>query len=371
MSAGLGRGGGTHAVEQLTALAKLDGVRITVFATGDLARDLARNGGDIDVRCEPQRSLAARLLWEQFVLARRTDPYDVVYSTGNFALFLARRPQVVALQTMNHFGHAARSVRRRMPRKQAARLALESFVARRSLRRVESALVVSRALQEAVEEDMGPSSHVRVVRSAPAVLPGPDAMAKGSRSLPQGRYVISVGHDYHHKDWDGLISAFLRHPDLPRLVLVGARRDDRRQHELEERIRRAGSPPRVELVGHLDDRKQLAALYRGAECCVVHSHLESFSLTPYEAGSVGTSVVVSDIPAHREMCGDAAIYYDAGDPDALAGAVRRSLADPTPGWGTYAARTWEDNAQELLEVLRVVAATEKYDAVSEPLGRPQ
>ena len=56
---------------------------------------------------------------------------------------------------------------------------------------------------------------------------------------------------------------------------------------------------------------------------LVHaSRDEGFGIPLIEAMSVGTPVVVSDIPIFREVGADAAGYFPAEDPDAAAAAIR-------------------------------------------------
>ena len=49
----------------------------------------------------------------------------------------------------------------------------------------------------------------------------------------------------------------------------------------------------------------LGELYRGASSFLLPSILEGFSITPLEALVLGTPPVVSDIPVHKEVVGEA------------------------------------------------------------------
>ena len=68
-------------------------------------------------------------------------------------------------------------------------------------------------------------------------------------------------------------------------------------------------------------------LYRSARAVVAPSRAEGNPLTVIEAMAHGACVVASDIPPHRELLGDTGILVPAGDPAALAGALRRVMAD--------------------------------------------
>jgi glycosyltransferase involved in cell wall biosynthesis len=65
-------------------------------------------------------------------------------------------------------------------------------------------------------------------------------------------------------------------------------------------------PPRLSRAG-------LAALYRRAELVLLTSEREGFGLPLLEALAAGAAVVASDIPAFREVAGDAAVFCRVGD----------------------------------------------------------
>jgi glycosyltransferase involved in cell wall biosynthesis len=55
---------------------------------------------------------------------------------------------------------------------------------------------------------------------------------------------------------------------------------------------------------------------------------EPFVLAPLEAARSGCALVLGDIPSLREVWGDAAVYVDPDDHDALAATLRELIADP-------------------------------------------
>jgi glycosyltransferase involved in cell wall biosynthesis len=61
----------------------------------------------------------------------------------------------------------------------------------------------------------------------------------------------------------------------------------------------------------------LADAYRGATCVIVTSTYEGFCLPVIEAQTLRVPVVCSDIPVLREVAGEAALFFDPSDPNAL------------------------------------------------------
>jgi glycosyltransferase involved in cell wall biosynthesis len=89
---------------------------------------------------------------------------------------------------------------------------------------------------------------------------------------------------------------------------------------------------------------------------------EGFGLPALEALATGTAVIVSDIPALREVTGDqAAAVFPVGDAAALAGALHDALrADDGPDLRArrraYAAQwTWDRCAERTVQAYRIAA----------------
>jgi glycosyltransferase involved in cell wall biosynthesis len=116
------------------------------------------------------------------------------------------------------------------------------------------------------------------------------------------------------------------------------------------------TPKGVRLLGRVEDNL-LPILYSGAVGFVYGSIYEGFGLPPLEALACGCPIAVSDIPAHREVCGQAALYFDPFRTEDLLSKLevllrfdsseRASLAEQGSHraalyrWETAAAQTWK------------------------------
>jgi glycosyltransferase involved in cell wall biosynthesis len=67
--------------------------------------------------------------------------------------------------------------------------------------------------------------------------------------------------------------------------------------------------------------EDLAGLYRRAEALIVPSFVEGFGLPILEAMSLGCPVICSGTTSLPEVAGDAAQYFDPGDPSSIAAAI--------------------------------------------------
>ena len=85
---------------------------------------------------------------------------------------------------------------------------------------------------------------------------------------------------------------------------------------------------RVRFLGQLDNFTRLRQLYEHAVGLLFPSFYESCGLPPLEAMQLGCPVVASDIPALREICGDAALYAEPSEPADVARKIKLLLRDP-------------------------------------------
>ena len=135
---------------------------------------------------------------------------------------------------------------------------------------------------------------------------------------PTERFALAVSSLDPRKNFNRLIEAFEDIQDC-KLYIVGARhrvftqQDDPAVHQ-----------DNIHYLGRVTD-EELVRLYNQAVCFIFPSIYEGFGLPPIEAMSCGCPVLVSDIPVLREVCGDAAIYFDPYNPYAIRKAIRQFL----------------------------------------------
>jgi glycosyltransferase involved in cell wall biosynthesis len=176
-----------------------------------------------------------------------------------------------------------------------------------------------------------------------------------------GDYLLAVGTLEPRKGLDVLLAAYRQllstDPDVPPLVLVGAT-------GWGPALSTAGiDPARVVLPGYLDTAA-LRRLVGHARLLAFPSRYEGFGLPPLEALAAGTPVVASDVPAVREVVGAATGMVDLvgiDDPEALAAALAKRLADPPTEAAVAAGRahaasfTWTRCAELTAHAYRAAA----------------
>jgi glycosyltransferase involved in cell wall biosynthesis len=179
---------------------------------------------------------------------------------------------------------------------------------------------------------------------------------------PARPYFVCVGTLEARKNVAFLLAAWRRlterlGDDAPHLVLVGRRGWE--NEAVIDHLQRSKAVIRlVHEVSDLSDR-ELARLVGGAAALLSPSLAEGFDLPVVEALALRTPVIASDIPAHRELAGDAATLIDPLDGPAWIAAIEQAMLGDRGRGPAYAAPTWSDHFEQLAVALRGVVTPER------------
>lgn len=227
-----------------------------------------------------------------------------------------------------------------------------TFVPQRmALNRPDEVVTVSETTKQLIAKHRLTERPVTVVRNAADPL----AEQRPDRRPPTGRELVYMGSFMPYKNVETLVRGLAHLPGYTLHLLSGISPADR------ARLQRL-VPPGAAVVFHdgVSDAEYLQLLERAT--ALVHASLdEGFGIPLVESMSVGTPIVVSDIPIFREIGGAAARYFPPDDPAAFAEQVR-ALEDKrewdkrsTASRAQAALFDWDDSAKVLAEVLRRVA----------------
>ena len=170
--------------------------------------------------------------------------------------------------------------------------------------------------------------------------------------LDARNYFVALGNLTPNKNLALAVEALEQVPDAF-LIVVGS---------VNERVfgdnlsKRAGD--RLIFAGRLDDGR-VRGLLGSAAALLFPSLYEGFGIPPLEAMVNGCPVIASDIPPVREVCGDAALYFDPHRAEELAAGMRTILAEGETvrqervrrGSERAASFTWDRSAQRAGAVL--------------------
>ncbi|MBQ9236420.1 MAG: glycosyltransferase family 4 protein [Prevotella sp.] len=167
-------------------------------------------------------------------------------------------------------------------------------------------------------------------------------------------YCLSVSSLDPRKNFSRLLEAFKDVEGCKLLIVGGANKVFSQNQDLKQ-------SENIEFLGRVSD-EELIRLYQGAEAFLFPSLYEGFGLPVVEAMCVGCPVIASDIPVLREVCGDAAIYFNPNDSDDMRNKIHSYLDDKQrlkpimteKGKENVMRFSWKSSAQKLIKLLNTL-----------------
>lgn len=284
----LGRGG-RAILEAWVGVLLARGASVTVFGTALSPQD--------GLRCEAVGGGRLALLrWAVRGWAEASAGFDRKMSFTGFA---AAPGQVCFVHNALYYEEAARV----LPLAMQARLAVLRELTGAAVAESASVVVQSAAMVAHVWRAHG--RRAEKIVTVPAGVLGEGVFGDAGKQAD----LLWVGNELPFKDAAAALEAVSR-MEGRRLTLVG-------------NTVPMASGLRHRWVGELE-RADVFGLYRGASALVMTSRAESLGLPLAEAMQCGLVVVAPDLPYARELCGDAAVYFEAGDVGGLVSALAQA-----------------------------------------------
>jgi glycosyltransferase involved in cell wall biosynthesis len=330
--------GFTYLRNVVPELSRATGIHTIIAANAAMRSELGEWSNiswlDLDI---PLRT-AKRFWLEQAILpeAVRRSNADVLICTGNFALRNSPVPQILlsgnSLYTSPDF---SRDLWSRREYGLWIDNRIKAVMARNSIRWADLAVAPSQAFADQLQKWTG--NPVRCIHHGfnPELFfrsqePLPAQIRQKLENASEALCLLFVSHYNYYRNFETLLRAIptIRRQISPRKVRLlltcelknganpGAYRTDRaaelvRELDLGEEVVQLGSIP-YESLHHV---------YRAAHIYVTPAYAETFAHPLVEAMASGLPLVASDLPVHREICRDAALYFPRFSPDSLAGRV--------------------------------------------------
>jgi glycosyltransferase involved in cell wall biosynthesis len=296
------------------------GFRFTLLAVPGQLDGLDMSGVEIELlRLPPRmgrRRVPLRVLYELVGLPLRARRFDLLYCIADISPPFASTPTVVLLRNLNIYDRTWYDDRRT---RMLARLA--SWGARR----VRLAVFPTRAAADLIRVHLPmPEERVRIVHYGIDL----DVMAAGAAVESERPFLFLPAALEKHKNIDTAVRALAlcSNPALELWLAGTSALDSEHRSELLALAEQCGVGSRVRALGAIPYR-ELLGYYRAARALIFPSYIETFGHPVLEAMAAGTPMVLSDIPAFREIAGDrAALFFPPRDARALARCIDR-LAD--------------------------------------------
>jgi glycosyltransferase involved in cell wall biosynthesis len=285
-----------------------------------------------------------RFVREQTALPKmiRQNNSQVLISTGNFALWNSPVPQILlsrnSLYTSADF---RRDLRARHDYKILADTVLKGCVARQSIKQADITVAPSEAFARELRQWTGKNvmalHHGFDVEAFTAdKTPLPLNVRRQLEQAGDCLRLLFVSHYNYYRNFETLFRAMpilsnwsnkkvklfltcqLKSTENPGVYRADSAASLAQDNHGSSNIIELGTIP----------YRSLHHLYRACQIYVSPAYAESFAHPLIEAISSGLPVVASDLPVHREICGDAALYFPRFSPEELAEQVLQINASP-------------------------------------------
>jgi glycosyltransferase involved in cell wall biosynthesis len=309
--------------------------------------------------------LPARRMWTHRALAAEVtkQPPDVLFVPSHlipFVLPLRRLPPAVV--TIHDLGYYA------FPQAHEWRQRLYlDWGTRWSVAAATRVIAISHATAADLARMGGArAAKIRVVHEAAGALPVPtpqETAAVCARYGLTGPYALYVGTLQPRKNLARLLTAYERLCERGEAIfdLVLAGKVGWLSQEIVAQAERSRYAERIHLPGYVADA-DLPALIAGARLFTFPSLYEGFGLPILEAQSLGVAVMSAKGSSLPEVAGDAALYVDPTDVEAIAQAMLRLSQDEAlrqelieAGYRNVQRFSWAKVAAETLAVLEEAA----------------
>ena len=269
---------------------------------------LVRTPGSIAIG---ERKCAAirRQLWMRSL---RFPPDDLVYSPTHHGL-PHQSGQIITVHDL---------VCLRFPAQHRTQYLFFRFGLPRLLKKCRAVFTVSHTTRQDIVATYGyPLNRIYVVpNGVNTTVFNSDYLAK-----PADPFVLMIGARYQHKNVDEVLDMAKFWKQDYRLVVASCSGNYRKK--MEQKAANLGLTAQVEFKDYLSI-DELLRLYQGASALLYPSLWEGFGIPPLEALACGTPVIASDIPAHREVLGEAGWFVKLGNSQSWAEAFQL-LASPS------------------------------------------
>jgi glycosyltransferase involved in cell wall biosynthesis len=338
-------GGLTYLRNVIPHLARRVDAQTTVLLNPATGREFGELSNISFVETSESSGVFRRFVREQTTLPRliRHSGAQVLISTGNFALWNSPVPQILlSRNSLYTSGDFLRDVRARGDYAIWADTLVKGWLARRSISRADITVAPSEAFAQELSRWSGMkvlSLHHGFDRDAftSDAAPLPSAAKTQLEQAKDALRLLFVSHYNYYRNFETLfralsiLSSRLKGKKIKLFLTCrlnsGENPGTYRAESAAALANDLGGTQNIVELGAIPYRS-LHHLYRACHIYVSPAYAESFAHPLIESMSSGLPVVASDLPVHREICGDAGIYFPRFSPDALAERVLQIQESP-------------------------------------------
>lgn len=365
-------GGLTYIRNVMPHLANVPGLQVTVALSPGLRAELGNfsNADFVELDVPPAR----RFWYEQSGLRHLIQRCraDILLSAGNFAMRNSPVPQVLlsrnSIYTSPDYYNDLRS---RHEYRSWLDTHFRGWLAKKSIQWADATVAPSEAFAAELRNWTGRAvmpihhgfDHDAFCRDAD---PLSEEIEEKLRAIDGSVKLLFVSHYNYYRNFETLLRALLllrerlRNRSVKCLLtcklIAGANPGTYHSEGAANLVRKLGVSDMVCELGAVPYYR-LHHLYRRADIYVTPAYTETFAHPLVEAMASGVPVVASDLPVHREICGESALYFPRFSVEELADRVVEVVSSPdlpeqmrVRGIARSAAFSWKKHVEELLSL---------------------
>jgi glycosyltransferase involved in cell wall biosynthesis len=377
-------GGPTYVRNLVPQFGARSDLRVTVALSRSLRLEIA-SATNIEF-VEMEIPTSRRFWYEQRMLPEliRQSGANVLLSAGNFALRRSPVPQILLSRNSLYLSQDFyRDLRSRREYRMWINTRAQAVLAKKSIHWASATVAPTAAFAEELQRWTG----TRVI----AIHHGFDKeiFARDHSDLPQQVQaqiddlrsclkILFVSHYNYYRNFETLIRALptlrARLKGRPARLLLTCRLSA----GMNPGVYRPDGAARLMKELNVSDMvvelgaipyQQLHRIYANADIYVTPAYAETFAHPLVEAMASGVPVVASDIPVHREICGDAALYFERFSPEALADGIVQ-VATKSKRHETMVAKgrtraehfSWKVHAEQIIALSRALLRHNSIEA---------
>lgn len=215
-------------------------------------------------------------------------------------------------------------------------------------------IVISEVIRNSLKEQYNRNDSCLIYNGVPAPQKATDTSYLTQLGIEPGKYIFAMGRFVPEKNFHQLIEAFSKADNLSgfQLIIAG---DADIEDEYSLMLKKIAKDKHTVLTGFIKGEK-LQTLLTHAHTFILPSSHEGLPISLLEAMSYDLPVIVSDIPANKEVNLPNSNYFKTGDIDALKDKLEEALSKEKPQRISYPMEqyNWDIIADKTLEVYRSI-----------------
>lgn len=282
----------------------------------EISKALQKANNTVTIAIPKYKNRYYQQIWEHTLLPFYARKYDILYCPSNIApLYLPKKTKLVL--TLHDLAFLD------FPKQYSSFFQkYYAFLVPKILRRAQHIVTISNFSKERIIQEY-PWTETKINVIYHGISPYFTVSEE-----PKSDYILYVGSMNEIKNFQALLKIFLT-PEFkttPLKMILPGISSFTQETEISSLLKKVESANNIEIIDSVSQH-DLKIYYQNAKLFVFPSFHESFGFPPLEAMACGTPVIISNVTALPEICGNTALYVDPYSTKDIAEKIQLLLSD--------------------------------------------